>query len=166
MDKHKAETKEMKEKEAQSASGLNALNAVRDELERLYNYYEQLVSNAKDDSVVDINDRRIAETYKHAMDVVDNVKVDYLQNLDDRGWNRTVDRLPNIYERKRSFDGVFGSNFIVVIEGADVPTSLYLTEENKWTDGHIDMETGEFTEYRVSLWREFPMLPKFKLPFG
>jgi hypothetical protein len=140
-----------KEKEIKDACEFKTLIEIRDALELLMERCD--------------NNDAVAEAYREAIKIVDAAKELCVDNLDDRGWNRTVDRLPNEKERKRSFDGVFGSQFIVLIEGADVPTSLFLTDDNKWTDGRFDHKTGSLTEYQVSLWREFPILPKFKCPF-
>jgi hypothetical protein len=140
-----------KEKEIKDACEFKSLIEIRDELERLMENYD--------------NNDAIVEAYREAIEIVDAAKARCIDNLDDRGWNRTVDRLPNEKERKRSSDGVFGSQFIVLIEKADIPTSLFLTDDGKWTDGRFDPKTGTLTEYQVALWREFPILPKFKYPF-
>ena len=66
------------------------------------------------------------------------------------------DRMPNDEEKERNYDGAIGSQFLVKIKDASMPTSLLLTPEDRWTDTKYNPETGDYNYYDVVAWREYP----------
>lgn len=65
-------------------------------------------------------------------------------------WISVSERLPDENERRKSYDRTkYASEFIVMIEGATNPTTLYLTMDNYWKD-----DNGVF--YSVKAWMPLP----------
>jgi len=65
-------------------------------------------------------------------------------------WIPCSERLPNEHERMKTYIHLdHASSFIVTIKGANIPTVLYLTDDNYWKD-----KNGHY--YSVSAWMELP----------
>lgn len=70
--------------------------------------------------------------------------------IDPQKWISCSERLPNEYERMETYSHPDrASSFIVTIKGANIPTVLYLTDDNYWKD-----ENGHY--YSVSAWQPLP----------
>ena len=66
------------------------------------------------------------------------------------GWIPCSERLPNMEERLKAYvKNHYASEFIVMIRGANRPTTLLLTHDNYWVDENRD-------EYDVIAWRQLP----------
>lgn len=66
------------------------------------------------------------------------------------GWIPCSERLPSEEEFIKSYIGkMYGAEFIVMIEGANKPTTLYYTLDGMWKDDY-----GEF--YKVIAWQLLP----------
>lgn len=80
-------------------------------------------------------------------ELIEKIKEEY--NIID-AWIPCSERLPNEDERIRAYvRHVHASEFLVMIEGADMPTVLYLTWDNYWKD-------DSWTDYRVIAWMPLP----------
>ena len=66
------------------------------------------------------------------------------------GWIPVSERLPNEEEMKRAYRrNKYGSEFIVMIDGATEPTTLYRTLKGVWVDDHRQV-------YKVTAWQPLP----------
>ena len=73
-------------------------------------------------------------------------KIEWLQH----SWVPTSERLPNEKEFMRNYSrDNHSTEFVVMIEGADLPTVLRYTSDGFWMD-----ESGNY--YRVVAWMELP----------
>ena len=69
---------------------------------------------------------------------------------DSPEWVLVSKRLPNMEERLKAYvRNHYASEFIVMIRGANRPTTLLLTQDNYWVDENRD-------EYDVIAWRQLP----------
>ena len=68
----------------------------------------------------------------------------------EQKWTLCSKRLPNKDERIKAYiRKMHASQFLAMIEGADMPTVLYLTWDNYWKDDN-------WTDYRVTAWMPLP----------
>ena len=66
------------------------------------------------------------------------------------GWIPCIERLPDEEEMKRAYcRNRYGSEFIVMIDGATEPTTLYRTLDGFWVDDHRNI-------YKVIAWQPLP----------
>ena len=130
---------------------LNILIDLEQKMDNLADYYEDIYNSRKRiEHIIDEKVDGMGEAAREAQGIVMEAKEKYLEQLENDGWIPTALRLPDEDERKRNELGVDpGSTFIVVIKGAERPTSLTLLEDDTWEDrlGH---------KYHVEAWREFP----------
>lgn len=78
-------------------------------------------------------------------------KFNQLKEEYNNGWIPVSERLPNFEERKKAYcRNEHGAEFVVMIEGATLPTTLYIKmQEDIWFD-----EQGEL--YNVVAWQPLP----------
>lgn len=95
------------------------------------------------------NEHRNQEYNEAISDVIDFIE--RFQKNYNNGWIPCSERLPNFEERKRSYcRNAHGAEFIVMIEGATLPTTLYIKMvDNNWRDEH-----GNY--YNVIAWQPLP----------
>ena len=110
---------------------------ILERLEELKNHYHKCC-------LVDYNEgAEVALT--EAMLIVQEVAGEY-----NGGWIPCSERLPSEEEFIKSYiRKMYGAEFIVMIEGANKPTTLYYTLDGMWKDDH-----GEF--YKVIAWQLLP----------
>lgn len=83
--------------------------------------------------------------YGSAKEIVQKVAEEY-----NDGWIPCSERLPSKEEFIKSYIGkMYGAEFIVMIEGANRPTTLYYTLDGMWKNDY-----GEF--HKVIAWRLLP----------
>ena len=71
-------------------------------------------------------------------------------NVGNNGWIPVSERLPNEEEMKQAYcRNHYGSEFIVMIEGANRPTTLYRTMDGFWVDDKREI-------YSVVAWQPLP----------
>lgn len=88
--------------------------------------------------------REIDELYREKCEEVNALKA-------ENEW--ISDRVPNEDEMKRAYcRNKYGSEFLVMIEGATRPTTLYRTMDGFWVDDKRET-------YCVTHWRELPTFP-------
>lgn len=78
--------------------------------------------------------------------IIDEVAEEY-----NNGWIPCSERLPSFEERKKSYcRNAYGAEFIVMIEGSTMPTTLYIKmEEDIWFDDN-------YNYYNVIAWQPLP----------
>ena len=83
--------------------------------------------------------------YDNSIKIVQEVAEEY-----NGGWIPCSERLPSKEEFIKSYIGkMYGAEFIVMIEGANRPTTLYYTLDGMWKDDY-----GEF--HKVIAWQLLP----------
>lgn len=83
--------------------------------------------------------------YDNSIKIVQEVAEEY-----NGGWIPCSERLPSKEEFIKSYIGkMYGAEFIVMIEGANKPTTLYYTLDGMWKDDY-----GEF--HKVIAWQLLP----------
>ena len=71
-------------------------------------------------------------------------------NVGSNGWIPVSERLPNEDEFIKSYRrNKYAAEFIVMIKGANRPTTLYFTHDGRWTDNMKD-------RYDVTAWMPLP----------
>lgn len=85
-------------------------------------------------------------SFEDATKVVNQVAEEY-----NNGWIPVSERLPSFEERRKSYCRyIYGSGFIVMIEGATMPTTLYIKmEEDIWFDDNHNY-------YSIIAWQPLP----------
>lgn len=88
----------------------------------------------------------VMDGFKQAIEIVNQATEEY-----NNGWIPVSERLPNFEERKKAYcRNEHGAEFVVMIEGATLPTTLYIKmQEDIWFD-----EQGEL--YNVVAWQPLP----------
>lgn len=96
---------------------------------------EQLKSEVKrwEDSGTEYKDKceiAVGRGLRNAIEIVKQEAEKY-----DNGWISCSERLPNKEEFLKAYiRNKYGAEFIVMIEGANRPTTLYLTTDGLWVD--------------------------------
>lgn len=109
---------------------------------------EEVIENIKEEVKKALDADDVVVT--NMQEFVRKVAVDEIQKEYNNGWIPCSERLPNEEEMKRACcNGSGDSEFIVMIEGAIKPTTLYRTQEGFWTDGKWEI-------YKVIAWQPLP----------
>ncbi len=112
---------------------LGRLEELRDRYQDKYGFCSDNVDYGK---TIGLND---------AISIVNQLAEEY-----NNGWIPCSKRLPNEQEMIEMYcRNAYGSEFIVMIEGADKPTTLYRTWDGFWMD-----DNGN--SYKVLAWQQLP----------
>lgn len=142
---------------------------IPDEIQNIQDTYEVLKSNKKlkemeseqmqvFEKIIDSLEQKADSIYKDktvearfimlgdARKVVQEIAEEY-----NNGWIPVSERLPSFEERRKSYCRyIYGSGFIVMIEGATMPTTLYIKmEEDIWFDDNHNY-------YSIIAWQPLP----------
>lgn len=102
--------------------------------------FEKIIDELKQESIIVDNDAG-----HRAVEIIEQIAEEY-----NNGWIPCSERLPSKEEFIKSYIGkMYGAEFIVMIEGANRPTTLYYTLDGMWKDDY-----GKF--HKVIAWRLLP----------
>ena len=130
------------------------LEYLRIRLDELADHSEDLYAAQKRNGL--INDRAdgMSAAYRNALGLVVELEEELKEKEKNNGWIDVNYRMPDELEIERANigDGE-GSEFLGLIKGGKIPTTLCLMDDGSWVDSRS-------VSYTVTHWRELPNPPK------
>ena len=126
------------------------INRLEDEILTCQSAYTELIigmcGNSAENYVCEMH------TYEKVKKIINELAEEFANdtNVGANRWIPCSERLPNEEEMKKAYcRNTYGSEFIVMVDGATKPTTLYRTLDGYWKD-----DSSNF--YKVIAWQPLP----------